>query len=1075
MKRENWQRVKEIFNAALELSSNNRAEFLDEACAADKSLRREVETLLHSFEENFLEKPVAGRIADAAAAAGEEQNPIEAGEQINHYKILKKLGAGGQGAVYLAKDLRLNRRVAVKFLPPASAFDSPDRNKRFRREAQSAAALSHPHICAIHEIVEGGGRRDFIVMQYAEGETLAARLKKEPQIDAPIALSFAVQIADALAEAHARGVIHRDIKPANIVVSPNGQIKILDFGLAKIIGAETGSLSFETHSGMIMGTGAYMSPEQARGEKIDARTDIWSFGAVFYEMLTGTQAFARDTLADTLVAIVANDVSLGEIPAQFQAIVAKTLQKDRDRRYQSARDLFEELRRLQEELSFEKILHSRELSFEAAARQNKAQFNWRYAIALGSLFVVLASIAGWFYRQNRTAQWLRESVGKVAELAKSDKTFEAYDLAMQIQNYQPDEPETARLMPVIADHLTVASEPTGAKVFLRRFQPDGGGAGKFPEREFIGTTPIDNRQIARGQYLMYLEKDGFVPLVRSISGRLPVYTTDLIFQPPVEIKARLVEIDQTPPRMAFVPGGDEYKLVSYTRPTKMPVQLSDFFIDKYEVSNREFKEFITAGGYLKKEFWQDFFVKDGKQISFADAVKDFKDRTGLPAPRSWLNQNYAEGKDDFPVTDITWYEAAAYAKFRGKSLPSIFQWEKAARDGKFDEGFNSLPWGLSRDTDSMDFLANFRDEGAMPVESCEFGASPYGCLNMAGNVAEWIFNQRGENVLVSGGAWGEKPYLFGYYGDFPAAYSSNHIGFRLVKNLSESSNGAEPLPPLKIPEFQKSSEADFKTWLTHYEYDKTPLEAEIIERSETDAWTREKISFTGANREKAIAYLYLPKNVPRPLQIVHWIPAGDVLYGFSSVPNSVESFLAPIIKRGRAVFAVVVRGYNERPFPPDYQEPKGTSVGQRKETVEFVTDWRRGLDYLETRPEIDAARIAFLGLSSGGNQGILLTAVENRYRSTAFVATGMRPEWENWIAEANIIKFAPHNHAPKLMMTGRYDEACPLKTEAEPLFKILSEPKRLVIVESGHVPPPEIFAPTINAWLDETLGKIGND
>ena len=811
--KENWQKVKQIFTDALEFAPPEREAYLSKICAGDDSLRREVEVLLHSFEDGFLEKPAVGQVAEVIAEA---QNPVETGEQINHYEILERLGAGGQGAVYLARDTRLNRRVALKFLPPETVADRQAIG-RFRREAEAAAALSHPNICAIHEIVESDGRA-FLAMQYAEGETLAARLKKERPTP-PIALGFAVQIADALTEAHASGVIHRDVKPSNIVVLPNEQIKILDFGLAKKISPENAAQSFETQSGVIMGTAGYMSPEQARGQTVDARTDIWSLGVVFYEMVTGKQPFARESLADTLAAVVSESPDLSEIEPRFREIIAKSLQKERAKRYEKASNVLSDLRNLQQELSFEEQLRSRDITIETA--RGKLSSGWLKLAAVGAIVAILA-VGVWVFVKNRNQTWLRESVEKVEQLAAAEKTFEAYDLILQIQKYKPDEPVIARLMPTVSDSLTIKTAPAGARVFLRRFQPDA--SGNFPEREYVGTTPVENFQIARGQYLLYLEKENYAPFTRSISGRLPNYKTDLIWMPPIELSVNLSENEKTPERMIYVPGG-EYKLVSYTRPTEEPVKLSDFFIDKYEVSNREFKEFVTSGGYSKKEFWKFPLVKNGKEISFDEAAREFKDKTGLPAPRSWTNQNYAEGKADFPVTDITWYEAAAYAEFRGKSLPTIFQWEKAARDGKFDEGWNTMPWGLSREADSMEFLANFQDEGTTPVESFEFGASPYGCLNTAGNVAEWIFNQHGENVLVSGGAWSEKPYLFGYYGDFPAAYSSNHIGLRLVKNLSPASNGAEPLPPLKIPVFQKSGEAEFKTWLTHYEYDKTPLEA----------------------------------------------------------------------------------------------------------------------------------------------------------------------------------------------------------------------------------------------------------
>ena len=1065
MKRENWQKVKQIFNDALEIAPPEREAFLDKICAEDNSLRRDVEVLLKSFEEDFLEKPAVGQVAETIIG---EQVTFKSDDRVGDYKIVKMLGTGGQGTVFLAEDLQLKRAVAIKFLPPEIAADS-QAGKRFRREAQSAAAISHPNVCAVHKIGTHLNR-EFIVMQYAEGETLSARLKNG-NLNLQTALDIAIQIADAVREAHAHSVIHRDIKPANVVVTDQNQVTVLDFGLAKQIieTDENGEHNSTTKSGAVMGTAAYMSPEQARGQKIDGRTDIWSLGVCLYEMTAGKNPFFRESFAETLAAVLSVEPDFNDFLPPFAGILNKTLRKNADERYGNAKDLLADLRALRNEIRFEEQLRSHDLSFEKLAVK-KSRFSWKQ-IAFASITLMILVGGGWFYWQNRNLNWAHENIKRVEELAKSNKIFEAYDLFLQIRKYLPNDENLTKLMPSVSDNLSVKTDVPGAKVYLKRLQP--GIDGKFPEREFIGETPIENKQIARGQYLLYIEKDRFAPFTRSISGRLPDYTTDLIGMPPIEISAKLIETERVPDKMIYVPAG-AYKLVSYARPTERSVQLGEFFIDKFEVSNAEFKEFITAGGYSRKEFWQIPIIKDGKEIAFEEAVKNFKDRTGLLAPRSWTNQNFPENKADFPVTDITWYEAAAYARFRGKSLPTIFQWEKTARDGKFDEGYDTMPWGLSRIADSTEFLANFGNQGTVSVEKFEFGASPYGALNMAGNVAEWILNERGGNVLASGGSWGERSYLFGYYGDFPPLYSSNRIGFRLVKNLSETANGAEDLPLLEIPSYPISSGADFKKWLTHYAYDKTPLEAEIIETVETDSWTREKISLIGANREKAIAYLYLPKNTPRPLQVVHWIPAGDVPFGFSSLPHSIEDVLSPVIKSGRAVFAVVVKGYVERPFPAEHQTPNGTSIEHRKEMVAKVTDWRRGLDYLETRPDLDIKRIAFLGLSNGANLGIILTATETRYRSAAFVGGGVRPAWEKWIPEANLISFAPHITIPKLILNGRYDEAHPLKTEVEPFLRLLQEPKRIIIVESGHVPPPEIFAPTINNWLDETLGKVLN-
>jgi hypothetical protein len=514
--------------------------------------------------------------------------------------------------------------------------------------------------------------------------------------------------------------------------------------------------------------------------------------------------------------------------------------------------------------------------------------------------------------------------------------------------------------------------------------------------------------------------------------------------------------------MDFIPGG-EYSLVNWSRPTQKQVHLDGFFIDKYEVSNKDFKEFITAGGYLKKDFWKFPFVRDGKEIPLEEAVKVFKDRTGLPAPRGWINQNYPEGKADFPVTDITWYEAAAYAEFRGKALPTVFQWEKAARDGAFDPRYNAMPWGFIKQGETTNNRANFSNTTALPVQSLEFGMSPFGVYNMAGNVAEWCLNRSSNKFVTSGGAWNDLPYSFGDYGEYPGFSSSERLGFRCVLNFSDAQGdqGAEPLPP---------PETDYKTWLMHYEYDKNPLQAQIVETQESDSWTREKITFAGENNELAIAYLYLPKNYARPLQVVHYLPPGDVVAGLRYLPDSVEMFLTPILKSGRAVFTVVLKGYNQRPFPPNYLAPERTTVEFRKQAVNWMTDLRRGLDYLETRPEVDFKKLTFVGISNGANLGLLTIGVEKRYNSAVFIGVGVDKEWQNWIPEANFINFAPHARMPKLLVHGRYDETHPLATFFEPLYKLMNEPKKLVMYDGGHIPTIEFLATTVNGWLDEKYG-----
>lgn len=1039
--------------------------------------------------------------------------------RLGRYEIRSKLGTGGMGEVYLAEDARLNRKVAIKFLPTDS-IASEQANRRLLREARAAANLDHPNICAVHEVGEEDNR-SFIVMQYVEGETLHTRMKRKP-FDLSESLSLVTQVADALAEAHAHGIIHRDIKPSNIMVTSRGTVKVMDFGLAKvtqesaIVDGEAETQSLLTTPGAIIGTVPYMSPEQVRGEPLDARTDIFSFGVVLYEMISGRQPFVAESAAATISAIMTHEPPplarySREAPAELERIVSKALRKDCEERYQTAKDLALDLRSLKDELQFEARLErstppgassdqtiavsSAQAVIETARRpvartttevdkstrertkQSIATALWKTALSRTGLVLIAALVivagAAWFYRNSVNVKWAREQVTRIEQLALAQKYFEAYDLAVAAQKYLPDDATITRLMPTISDTLSVTTEPAGAQVYLKRFSPDE--AGNFPPRELMGTTPINNLRIARGQYILYIEKDGYAKTERTVSGAIRHTGNLVVLPPPIRVEQKLFEADKMPDRMAFVPGGD-YRLVAWARPTEERVRLDDYFIDKYEVSNQEYKEFINAGGYLKKQYWKYPFVKDGKTLSWEEAVDEFKDHTGLQGPRSWSNQNFPEGKAEYPVTDISWYEAAAFAAFKGKQLPTIFQWEKAARNGNVAVVANYMPWGLFYPGDTLDHHANFNNNGAMPVSSSEFGLSPFGGYNMAGNVSEWCLNESPPGFIATGGAWGDPSYTFAEYGTFPGFYSSNKRGFRLALNSTGATGdqGARRIEiKYEIPVYTPSSDANFSNWLNAYRYDKTPLDPQTVEVKETPEWRREKITFNGADGERAIAYLYLPKNFPRPLQVIHFAPAGDVASGLRSLPASMDDRLAPIIKSGRAAFGVVIKGYIERLNPEGYAEPEPATAEYREKIVNWITDERRGLDYLETRDDIDASRIAFFGPSAGSQIGLILAAVENRYASVFLLGAGVsKSEAQSVIAEANPVNFASHIRAPKLIAHGRYDEDVSLKTEAEPLYKLLREPKRLVLYDGGHIPPIEFLVTTMNAWLDETLGPV---
>src|SRR2546425_7409272 len=298
MKPEPLQKIDQVFQSALDLAPSRRAIFLDEACAGDSELRREVESLLKAHEDagDFIEDSASDV---AAKLLAEKQTLVRPGQVVGQYLVEALLGAGGMGEVYLAQDKRLGRRVALKILP-ASFTQDRDRLRRFEQEARTASALNHPNIITIYEVLEVNSAR-VIATEFVEGETLRERMARN-RLSLTESLHIAIQIADALTAAHKAGITHRDIKPDNIMLRTDALVKVLDFGLAKLAGSSASASQLEaltkkahTAAGMIMGTVGYMSPEQARGSAVDARSDIFSLGTVIYEMVAGTKPFAGDT------------------------------------------------------------------------------------------------------------------------------------------------------------------------------------------------------------------------------------------------------------------------------------------------------------------------------------------------------------------------------------------------------------------------------------------------------------------------------------------------------------------------------------------------------------------------------------------------------------------------------------------------------------------------------------------------------------------------------------------------------------------------------------------------------------
>jgi len=973
---------------------------------------------------------------------------------VGHYAVECELGHGGMAVVYRAVDLKHDRRVAIKVLRPELAHAlGPE---RFLREIKLTAQLSHPHILPL---LDSGNARGLLyyVMPYVEGESLRERLRREHQLPVDEALAIAREVADALDSAHRHGVIHRDIKPDNILLA-EGHAVIADFGIARVI-AELGGDRL-TGSGLIVGTPAYMSPEQMLGRaELDGRSDIYALACVVYELLAGEPPFDGPTGEAILARRLTNPAprvshARAAVPAQVDRALQRALAEAPGTRYATAAEFAAAL-------SPGSPTAPAESAIGALGRLARSP---RYAIPAAVLLgaAVVALVVP--QRARAARERARTRLSHAAQLADSNRYVEAYELLARAEPDLPGDSGVARLMPRVADRLTVTSDPPGARVYVERFAPDT--LNQPRDSVMVGVTPIQARRLARGDYRVVVVKDGFVPLEALASDHAERARMRPVS--PIVITARLVPSDQAPRHMVFVPGG-VYDLTSRDMPVNLETRLDDYFIDQYEVSNEEYKAFVTAGGYRRPEYWAE-----GPRGE--DVARHFTDRTGLPGPRGWAGQDHPSDRGPYPVTDVSWFEGAAYCRFLGKTLPTVFQWEKAARNA-LTTAFEGvmMSWGYVGPGEPTSLRANFSGTGPAPVDAYRFGISPFGAYNMAGNVKEWTANPLRDGYGVTGGSWQDPLYLYSDFGSAAPGSSAGNLGFRcaMVRGQASVDEGAFRIrTDQRTPRYTPVGPVAFQALLSHYRYDRRPLDARIIATSETLDWVRHEIRYVALETDTALAYLYLPKQAAPPFQTMLYVPSSGAFLQHT-VPEDLERTVGPNIKAGRAALAVVFKGMAERSFGPGWEPPQPGSVRFRDLMVLHATEMRRAIDYLETRDDIDIRRLSYVGLSWGAGSRLAFAAVDDRFHAVVLIGGGIDERLQPTLPEAANFNFAPYIRAPKLLLNGRDDEEHRWYTRALPLWNLLREPKQLVLVEgAGHLPPVEARVPAINRFLDRTLGPV---
>lgn len=1032
------QSAREIFGCALEIPADQRSEYLVRACGGWAELKGQVGRLMMEHERTGRSTDGPRQTVSTSDLAQGIGQILSAGQKLGRYVVVEPIGSGGMGTVYRARDQELERFVAIKILSPGLVTGEESR-RRFRKEALALAKLSHPHIAAVYDVGQQDGV-DYLVMECVAGQTLSETLKSDPLLPVERATSIVLEIAEALEEAHEQGVIHRDLKPANVMITPKGHVKVLDFGIAKLLAPLAPDATASLETAFLIGTPRYMSPEQAQGRTVDARTDLWSLGVIYFQMLAGRMPFAGEGHIALLHAIVSESpASLRtlrpDVPQLANQIVSRSLEKDPANRYESASKVVHDASELLSQIS------SSALGVAAKRVPRRVTIG-----AFAALLVTLAA-AGWLYERSSRRQWASEqAVPRIESLLSEGKPLGAFSLLEKAQSYRPDDPKIKQLAEKTTFVGSITSSPSGATVSMQDYTaPD------TPWR-VLGTTPIEKIVLPRGYFRW------------KISGPVP---GDLVegLQIQKTMQFNLQSPQPTPPGMVPVPGDnwlESIDFIGFVGPYKIP----SFAIDRFEVTNRDYQKFVDSGGYQKQEYWREKFIRDGHEIPWAEAMALFRDSTERPGPAGWVAGHYAEGQADLPVSGVSWYEASAYAAFAGKSLPVLPQWYMAAPS---DVAGHILQ------------VSNFTGSAPAPVGKYQ-GVGPYGTYDMAGNVREWVVNpDDSDHRFILGGSW-KSPTYFYYEPETLSTFDrSLENGLRCAKNFTPlPADAAAPIKRFHARDFSKykpASDDVFRAYKAMFASSTAPLHAtdEGVVK-ETADWREEKTTLdTGYRGERMAVYLFLPRNVRPPFQTVLFFPSArvDFLDGNDNGRALGDlKFFDYIVQSGRAVAYPIYQDTYERRF--QYSLPGGSQKIQL--TTDRYQDVARTLDYLNTRADIDNSKVAYTGVSMGSAEGVIYaTLAQNRLRTAIFLDGGFFLDPSP--AGGDQADFAPRMKKPVLMVNGRYDYVFSAQLSQDPMFNMLGtapKDKEHIVLETPHdvtEQRPQLVKAVLD-WLDHYLGPV---
>lgn len=777
---------------------------------------------------------------------------------------------------------------------------------------------------------------------------------------------------------------------------------------------------------------------------------MWALGVILYEMLTGQRPFKGESPWVVLAAIAEREPeppsSLGaDIPSDVDGLVSLALEKVKTNRFASASDFANAATACQSTAVL-----------PGAGTPPTGSTPWlKVAAAAVLVLSVAGSLVAWSFTRSARAQWAREEgIPEMMRLMDEGDFTGSYFVAQEVERRIPNDPVLAGLWPNLSMTGSAATSTPDASLYMKKY-----GAGD-DEWQLLGQTPIEGVRLPRDLLEWRVEKAGFESRRLALRSRR-------ILNPNRPLL--LAEEGAFPSDMVLVDGGAEPTRITGFNVNEA-LYLETFLIDRYETTNRDFKEFVDAGGYRTETYWSDLeFIRDGERLRWEEAMEILVDSTGQNGPATWELGAFPDGQGDFPVTGVSWYEAAAYAKFRGKVLPTIYHWARAALSGA--PGTYVAP------------ESNFGQEGPASV-GYHRGMGPYGTYDTAGNVREWCLNPSGGRRWILGGSWADPDYMFSQPLQLDPFDRSASNGLRLMRHigdggLEESLTASVEMRSVDLRTAVPVSDDVFEAFERQYTYPKSALNDSILETDErSDAWIRQEVSVAlSYTDERLPIYLFIPKDFDPPYQSVVFVgPRGVGDFATQRSSDAVQpAFLDFVVRSGRVLVVPVYEGA--------FQRWDGFLDLPTEEYLRAFTDhmvhWRedlgRTLDYLETRPDFDRDRIGYFGNSFGASTAFPPAALEERFKAMVLLSGGLT--YRDLAPEADVLNFLPRLTTPVLMLNGEYDSLFPVETLQLPMFDLLGtapEDKKHLTVPAEHGRLPRGFRIRESvAWLDRYLGPVG--